>query len=290
MPNARVWLGEGTRARSGRECVGEQRGRPGRRAGGNGGDGASVAGPASARIALRPAAAAMAQRNAWQLTSRGFCAEAQNPADRRYAKSHEWCKVEGNTATMGITAHAAGELGDIVFVDLPQVGDAVTAGETCAAVESVKAASDIYAPVSGKVVGINDLLADQPASVNEDAFGNGWMVKIEMDSPSEVDALMDAEAYTKSFKKMLVTLTQATYDPATTQRRGKWRLHRPQPMHCTLDANCTATRAASPSTRVRRYGLMLRARTRHGHFLDGGRAPLCAASDLSSADRTGLLK
>ena len=114
------------------------------------------------------------------------------PDDLRYAKSHEWLRADG---TVGITDHAQGELTDVVFVDLPAVGKVVKAGEVVCVVESVKAASDIYAPVSGKVVATNDGLTGNPAFVNTDPYGEGWMFKLELANPAERDALMDAAAY-----------------------------------------------------------------------------------------------
>lgn len=116
--------------------------------------------------------------------------------DRRYAESHEWVKIEGDIATVGISDYAQHALGDIVFVDLPEVGDEVTAGEDFGAVESVKAASDLISPISGEVVEINEELEDAPEKVNEDAFAN-WIMKVKMSDPSEVEALMDAAAYTE---------------------------------------------------------------------------------------------
>ena len=116
----------------------------------------------------------------------------QVPDDLRYAKSHEWLRADG---TVGITDHAQNELTDVVFVDLPAVGKVVKAGEVVCVVESVKAASDIYAPASGKVVAANPALTANPALVNTDAYGEGWMFKLELANPAERDALMDAVAY-----------------------------------------------------------------------------------------------
>ncbi|MET0029516.1 MAG: glycine cleavage system protein GcvH [Candidatus Thiodiazotropha sp.] len=118
------------------------------------------------------------------------------PTDRRYAKSHEWIKDEGDGSyTVGITDHAQELLGDLVFVDLPEVGASLDAGGDCAVVESVKAASDVYSPLSGEVIAINDALDGAPETINEDAFGNGWMFKIKPSDPSELNNLMDAAAY-----------------------------------------------------------------------------------------------
>ena len=114
----------------------------------------------------------------------------------RYAESHEWVSLEGDIATVGITDYAQHALGDIVYVDMPEVGDEVTAGEDFGAVESVKAASDLYSPVSGEVVEINEALEDEPGLINQDAFAN-WIMKVKVSDPSEVEALLDAEAYAK---------------------------------------------------------------------------------------------
>lgn len=112
----------------------------------------------------------------------------------RYAESHEWVSLEGDIATVGITDYAQHALGDIVYVDMPEVGDEVTAGEEFGAVESVKAASDLYSPVSGEVVEINEALEDEPGLINQDAFGN-WIMKVKVSDASELDNLLDAEAY-----------------------------------------------------------------------------------------------
>ena len=112
----------------------------------------------------------------------------------KYSESHEWVKVEGGVAVIGVTDFAQKEMGDITYVDLPDVDDEVEAGEEFGALESVKAASDLICPVSGKVVEVNEALDDTPELVNEDAFEN-WIIKVEMSDPSELDALMDADAY-----------------------------------------------------------------------------------------------
>ena len=114
----------------------------------------------------------------------------------RYADSHEWVKVEGDIAVVGISDYAQHALGNIVYVDLPEVGDEVTAGEDFGAVESVKAASDLISPVSGEVIEINEALEDEPELVNADAFEN-WIMKVKVSDPAEVDALLDAAAYAK---------------------------------------------------------------------------------------------
>ena len=117
------------------------------------------------------------------------------PDDLRYSKEHEWVRVDGSRATIGITSFAAEELGDIVFVELPEVGTAIKQFATFGVVESVKAVSDLYAPVSGEVVEVNEALRDAPELLNSDPFGEGWIAKVELPDPSELDALMDAAAY-----------------------------------------------------------------------------------------------
>lgn len=117
------------------------------------------------------------------------------PDDLRYSKDHEWVRVEGSRATIGITNFAADELGDIVFVELPVPGTKVAQFASFGVVESVKAVSDLYAPVSGEVVEINAALREKPELVNADPFGEGWMLKVELGSPDEVEQLMDAAAY-----------------------------------------------------------------------------------------------
>jgi glycine cleavage system H protein len=112
----------------------------------------------------------------------------------KYAESHEWVKVEGNIAVIGVTDYAQKEMGDITYVDMPDVDDDVTAGEEFGALESVKASSDLFSPVSGTVVEVNEDLEDAPEKVNEDAFAN-WIIKVEMSDAAELDALMDASAY-----------------------------------------------------------------------------------------------
>lgn len=117
------------------------------------------------------------------------------PQELKYSHEHEWVKVEGNRATVGITDFAQSQLGDVVFVEIPAVGAAVAAGKTFSVVESVKAVSDIYAPVSGKIVAVNDALTDTPETVNTDPYGDGWIAVIEMADPGELAALLDAKAY-----------------------------------------------------------------------------------------------
>lgn len=117
------------------------------------------------------------------------------PADLKYARSHEWVRTEGDVATVGITDHAQHELSDVVFVELPALGKAVQAGESCAVVESVKTASDIYAPVGGEVLEVNPALAGNPALVNTDPYGAGWFFKVKISGTSKGTELMDAAAY-----------------------------------------------------------------------------------------------
>ncbi len=117
------------------------------------------------------------------------------PADLRYTKDHEWVKVEGDTATIGVTDFAASQLGDVVFVDLPPVGRSVDQFATFGVVESVKAVSDLYAPVSGEVLEVNGDLSGTPELVNSDPFGGGWMIRIRLADPAQIDGLLDAAAY-----------------------------------------------------------------------------------------------
>ncbi|MCR0983072.1 glycine cleavage system protein GcvH [Roseomonas populi] len=118
-------------------------------------------------------------------------------SETRFAESHEWVRLDGDVAVVGISDHAQGALGDVVFVDLPEVGREVTAGEAVAVVESVKAASDIYAPISGTIAAVNEALVDNPALVNSGAMGEGWFFTITPKDTSEIGKLMDAEAYAK---------------------------------------------------------------------------------------------
>ena len=118
-----------------------------------------------------------------------------NPDDLRYSKEHEWVRVDGTRATIGITSFAADELGDIVFVELPEVGTALKQFATFGVVESVKAVSDLYSPASGEVVEVNEALRSAPELLNSDPFGEGWILKVELGDPAELDVLMDAAAY-----------------------------------------------------------------------------------------------
>ena len=119
------------------------------------------------------------------------------PDDRKYLSSHEWCKVDGDVATIGISSFAVQLLSDLVFIDLPDVDSEVSAGDSFGEVESVKAVSDVYAPVSGTVVEANSAVTDSPESLSADPHGNGWLIKVKLSDASEVDALLDAAAYAK---------------------------------------------------------------------------------------------
>ena len=113
----------------------------------------------------------------------------------KYTKDHEWASADGDVYTVGISSHAAEQLGDVVFVELPDVGKTFSKGDDMAVVESVKAASDVYAPISGEIVEVNSAIVDEPAKVNEDAQGAAWFVKIKASNPSELDEMMDEAAY-----------------------------------------------------------------------------------------------
>jgi len=120
---------------------------------------------------------------------------SQVPSDLKYAKSHEWVRISGDTATVGITDHAQHELTDVVFVELPEAGRKVKAGEACAVVESVKTASDIYSPVSGEIIETNKAASDDPALVNREPFTGGWFYKIKLGNPAELNALLTPDQY-----------------------------------------------------------------------------------------------
>jgi glycine cleavage system H protein len=122
-------------------------------------------------------------------------AEASYPEDLRYHAEHDWARVEGDTATLGITWYAQDQLGEVVFFDPASVGASVTKDEPYAEIESVKAVSDVIAPLSGEITEVNEALGDKPETINEDPYGAGWMVKVRLTDPSEVDALMDAATY-----------------------------------------------------------------------------------------------
>ncbi len=120
---------------------------------------------------------------------------SDTPTDLNYASSHEWVSVEGDTAIIGISDHAQEELTELVFIELPEIGRELTAGDPCAVVESVKTASDIYAPVSGQVIETNDALDTEPGTVNEDPYGDGWFFKVRLTDSSELDDLLSPEDY-----------------------------------------------------------------------------------------------
>lgn len=118
------------------------------------------------------------------------------PGDLKFMKSHEWTRVEDNgTVTVGISDHAQGLLGDLVYVELPNVGDHVDAGAACAVVESVKAASDVYSPVSGEIVAVNSALSDKPETINEDAYGDGWIFVVKMENAEQLNELLSPDDY-----------------------------------------------------------------------------------------------
>ena len=118
------------------------------------------------------------------------------PSELKYTKSHEWARIEDDgIATVGITDHAQELLGDLVFVELPEVGADLGIGAECAVVESVKAASDVYSPLSGEVIEVNELLADAPETINQDAYEEGWIFRLRLTNPGEADAMMDADSY-----------------------------------------------------------------------------------------------
>jgi glycine cleavage system H protein len=120
---------------------------------------------------------------------------ASKSADKRYTKDHEWVVLDGDIATVGITDHAQEQLGDLVHVELPEPERAVVEAEACAVVESVKAASDVYAPLAGKIVEINETIVEDPSIVNSDAEGEGWFFRLELDDPESFETLMDQDAY-----------------------------------------------------------------------------------------------
>ncbi len=123
------------------------------------------------------------------------------PQELKYTKDHEWIKVDGNTGIVGITEYAQGELGDVVFVELPSIGKKIEAGQSFGTVEAVKAVSDLYAPVSGEVTAINKEIQDTPELVNKEPYERGWMIKVKIDNPSALNSLLDAEAYKKLIAK-----------------------------------------------------------------------------------------
>ena len=120
---------------------------------------------------------------------------AENPKDLRYTKEHEWARRTGQSVVVGVTAHAQEALGDVVYVDLPKVGASLVAGASFGTVESTKAVSELFAPVGGKVVKVNQALADEPQLINQDPYGKGWICEVQPSQPAELDGLMDADAY-----------------------------------------------------------------------------------------------
>ena len=124
-------------------------------------------------------------------------ADETYPPELKYHREHDWARVEGDEATFGITWYAQDALGEVVFYDPPAVGTAVSADQSYAEVESVKAVSDVVAPLSGEVVAVNEALADAPEQINDDPYGEGWLVKVKLSDPSEADALLDVDAYKK---------------------------------------------------------------------------------------------
>ena len=124
-------------------------------------------------------------------------AEASYPEDLKYHEEHDWARVEGEEATFGITWYAQDALGEVVFFDPPEIGTQVTKNESDAEVESVKAVSDVFAPLSGEIVAVNDALGDSPERINDDPYGDGWLVRVRLSDPSEAESLMDADAYEK---------------------------------------------------------------------------------------------
>ena len=128
-------------------------------------------------------------------------AEASYPDELRYHPEHDWARIDGEEATFGITWYAQDALGEVVFFDPPEIGASVTKDEAYAEVESVKAVSDVYAPLSGEITAVNEAAKDSPEKINEDPYGEGWLVKVKLSDPSEVDQLMDAAAYEKMLEE-----------------------------------------------------------------------------------------
>ena len=122
------------------------------------------------------------------------------PSELKFLSSHEWVSVDGDVATVGVSDHAQELLGDLVYVELPEVGSAVAAGDSVAVIESVKAASDTYAPVSGEIIEVNEELEDSPERINDDPYGDGWMYRVKMEDAGEVNDLLDADSYSDSIE------------------------------------------------------------------------------------------
>lgn len=125
-------------------------------------------------------------------------AEASYPSDLKYHEEHDWARIDGDTATFGITWYAQDQLGEVVFFDPPEVGKQVRRGDPYAEVESVKAVSDVIAPLSGEIVEVNEALSSDPEAINDDPYDGGWMVRVRLSDPSEIDQLLDADAYRQS--------------------------------------------------------------------------------------------
>uniref|UniRef100_A0A7S3F4F3 Glycine cleavage system H protein n=1 Tax=Prasinoderma singulare TaxID=676789 RepID=A0A7S3F4F3_9VIRI len=151
--------------------------------------------PRDARLAAGAVASSLASTG---LLSRCYATVMEG---LKYAESHEWIKVDGDTATVGISDFAQEELGDVVYVELPEEGTELAKGDSFATIESVKAASDVYMPLSGTVTEVNSELTDEPSKVNEDAYGSGWLIKMKVASAGEVDEMMDSAAYSKSVEE-----------------------------------------------------------------------------------------
>jgi glycine cleavage system H protein len=126
---------------------------------------------------------------------------AENPEDLSYTKDHEWVRLKGDQATVGITHHAQDQLGDVVYVELPKIGDRFESSEPFGSVESVKAVSEVYMPLSGSVVTVNESLNDSPELVNQDPYGDGWMIVIDVETPSQIDGLLSAAEYDDYIKE-----------------------------------------------------------------------------------------
>jgi glycine cleavage system H protein len=123
------------------------------------------------------------------------------PQDLKYTQDHEWARQQGSTIVVGVTQHAQEALGDVVYVELPKVGSSITAGKQFGVIESTKAVSELYAPITGKVVKVNDTLTDNPSTVNEDPYGNGWIIEVEPSDSKQLAGLLDASAYAELLKK-----------------------------------------------------------------------------------------
>ncbi len=158
------------------------------------------------------------------------------PGDLKFLKSHEWARVEGDgKVTVGISDHAQGLLGDLVYVELPNVGDRVEAGNACAVVESVKAASDVYSPVTGKVVEVNAALADKPETINEDAYGEGWIFVLEIEEPDQLNELLGARRLRRTARGR-GPLSHVPFRSRPAASRGRFFLGHPDRCGCRQTA------------------------------------------------------